>query len=528
MNSFSEMLTSFQGAAKRSIVASSLGCHYYGAALPHCDPDHPDTLQAGILKRFVLEPPKANRVLLRRLKRFTLKYCKAHLVPLAADSDLSVEHWIEGTNYPLWRKKQLLDKWKEIGGNIFNKKKFWQCKSFMKDEPYVEYKHARAINSRTDEFKCLVGPIFKLIEKEVFKLPSFVKNIPVKDRPQYILDMLVRPGSRVYPTDYSAFESLFVDELMDAVEFVLYDYMTQHLTEHNQFRWFCENVLAGENECVFKFFRVKIRAKRMSGEMNTSLGNGFSNLIFTEFVAKQHKIRVKSVHEGDDGLITSDSKIETSWFTELGLIIKMEEVDNINEASFCGIIFDLHDKINVTDPRKVLCSFGWTTHQYARCGTNKRKMLLRCKALSLIYQYPGCPIIQELGRYGLRVTRSFDVRSFIQKRVDLSVYEREKLLKALDNYDPTVCVEPGDRTRLLMERMYGITVQQQLQIEEYLRSLDAIEPLRIPQVQMHIHPHWIHYWDNYVMNDEFGDWPPALWQKISGFMPEWNEDGLIQ
>jgi hypothetical protein len=159
----SSMTSDVLGGAKRSIVASSLGCHLLGAALPHCDPDDPDTLHAGILKRFALDPPKARAGLLAGLKKFTLEFCQTHLTPLPANSDLSVEHWLETTNYPQWRKEQLQQKWNAIGGRLHNKKRWWICKSFMKDEPYVAYKHARAINSRSDEFKCAVGPTFKLI-----------------------------------------------------------------------------------------------------------------------------------------------------------------------------------------------------------------------------------------------------------------------------------------------------------------------------------------------------------------------------
>lgn len=510
-----------QHTSRRSIVAASLGCHLLGAALPHPCPDDPDTLHAGILKRFALMAPQPKVNILDEVMEFTWKYCAEHLQPLRPDVDLSKEHWFDGTAYPLWRKEQLKKKWDDIGCRLKNKHRYWVNKSHQKDEPYNEYKHARAINSRTDEYKVEVGPMFKLIEKEVFKLKEFVKNVPVKDRPAYILEHLAMPGGKIYPTDYSAFESLFTRELMEACEFVLYEYMTQFLAEGDQFMEHVRDVQGGTNECVFKFFRLWIHAKRMSGEMCTSLGNGWANLIFTKFVAFKHGLKVLSVHEGDDGLVVSDKDVHTEWFTELGLLIKMERVESIEEASFCGIIFDPVDCINITDPRDVLASFGWTTHQYANARTGVKKTLLRCKALSLIHQYPGCPILQELGLYGLRVTRSYDVRGFVEKMRGLNMWEREQLQAAIRDYRPGVCVEPGERSRRLMERMYGITVEQQLEIENYLKALNVLQPLDLPQVLMHVHPHWVHYWDNYVLPAGYGDYPPSVWRKLPGFQREW-------
>lgn len=148
--------------------------------MPHPDPSDRATMKAGVLKRFLMKPPKSDPAKRIRLRKFVANWLKNNLVPLSPDSDITVETWIEKTNYPRWRKEQLLDKWKKIVDR--RDPKHFRVKSFMKDETYPEYKHARAINSRSDEFKTLVGPIFKLIEKELFKLDWFIKKVPVKDR----------------------------------------------------------------------------------------------------------------------------------------------------------------------------------------------------------------------------------------------------------------------------------------------------------------------------------------------------------
>jgi len=151
------------------------------------------------------------------------------------------------------------------------------------------------------------------------------------------------------------------------------------------------------------------------------------------------------------------------------------------KASFCGIIYHPDDRINVTDPREVLCTFGWASSKYLHFGSKKLKTLLRCKALSYLHQYPGCPIIQELALYGLRMTRSFNVRSFIMNDRFMSEWDRVAYLAALEDYEKFGLVSRpvGLQTRFLVEDMYGISVNDQINYEKYLASLDHIKPLRL-------------------------------------------------
>jgi hypothetical protein len=493
---------------QRNAAYVDLGTPFYGAAYPHADTDDPDTLRAGAYKRVALAAPPCKPGTHNRMKLFVRKFCEKNLTPLSPDFDFSNETWMENSNYPYWRQQELINTDIEIRLGNLKKPSKHRVDSFGKDEGYPEYKHVRIINAGTDWRKLQCGAIFKAIEEEVFKLRYFVKKVPVRDRPKYIMEQLFLEGNKYYPTDYTSFESLFVEELMDACEFELYRYMTEQLNQNEKFRKFCEEVLGGTNECMYKWFRLYIHAKRMSGEMCTSLGNGFSNLIFTKFVAHEHSLKVKSIHEGDDGLISSDSEIKQVWFEELGLRIKIEEIDDISSASFCGIIFDPKDLQNITNPLKVLANFGWTSNQYWGARESTKRALLRSKALSLIYEYPGCPVVQELALYALRHTRDVKrLTKFTHGRRDIDMFMRQRILSAIEFQDLPVAI-PGVQTRHLMEQEFGITVEMQLKIESYLRSLDHLQVLQIPYLLPLYHNDCIHYWDNYVMNDVFGRFPP--------------------
>ena len=106
----------------RAPVAVSLGCHVKMACLPHPDMSDSDTTRAGITKRFARETPVADAAMLRRLKVFVRDWLRNNMKPLDKDTDVSTKTWLEGTNYPKWRRDELqvlaedmeIDKWRPI------------------------------------------------------------------------------------------------------------------------------------------------------------------------------------------------------------------------------------------------------------------------------------------------------------------------------------------------------------------------------------------------------------------------------
>jgi hypothetical protein len=434
------------------------------------------------------------------------KWVKKHLQPLSCAEDVSFDTWLDGTNYPDWRKEELRQIDREFLDLLqySRKDKHFRdgisIKSFVKDEHYTDWKHARNINARHDYYKITVGRFYKAIENVIYQLPWFIKHVPVADRPQYIKDYVYRVGSKYLCTDYTSFEAWFVEEIMDATEFVLYRHMLQNVNEGPAVVDLIEEVQGGPNRCKFKELYVQINATRMSGEMCTSLGNGFSNLMFMLFMCKLKKCKdVVGVVEGDDGLFTMvGSAPTTEDFAKLGLRIKLEVHDRLEEASFCGMIFDIDDEVIVTDVRKVLASFGWSSSQYTNVRLYKKRALLRCKALSLAYQYPRCPIVWSLARNMLRLTS--DCKMNLSKMIDRmqgNLYRRQILLDAINV--ESVPQEPPLNTRFLVERLYGVSVEYQLEIEKYFNSLTSIGALQCPYIDDIMDDKWKKYAETYVL-----------------------------
>lgn len=466
-------------------------------------------MKAGVCKRIATKLPEFDPNELRKLQKFTARWVRQNLQPLSADIDLSFETWLAKTNYTESRKASLREKWNK--NPDMDDRKYHACKCFMKDETYTEYKHARGIFSRTDEWKCYYGPYIKAIEEQVYKLPWFIKHVPVADRPQYVMDFLYRADAIYSATDYTAYESSFRKEIMNAVSFELYRYTMKNVPTFPNFLKMM-SVISGKNECYFKNFSFTVEATRMSGEMDTSLANGFTNLMVFLYLCKKKKCgEVKMVVEGDDGLAsTASNTFPTSEdFASLGFDIKLELHSTIETASFCGIVFDAKDKINVTNPLEAIYTVGWLPERYKNARESLKLSLLRCKAFSLAYQYPGCPIISEYAQYILRFTRKYHAGSLnLLKKNVFNSYERDLYLKAVSCESKAPKKDTGIGTRILVANLYGISVSDQLEIERFLREKQSLDPFQLGVLDKYVPDTWKQYYDQYGVVSREVDRPP--------------------
>jgi hypothetical protein len=270
----------------------------------------------------------------------------------------------------------------------------------------------------------------------------------------------------------------------------------------------------------------------MSGEMCTSLGNSFANLMIFLFVCSKAGIDEEEVDgfvEGDDGLFRfhADQKIDDKIFTRLGLTIKIEKHAELHTAAFCGLIFDPSSLIIVTDPRKVLAEFGWADPFYVRCNDVRLKELLKAKSMSFAHQYPGCPIVQSLAQFGMRMTRHIDIKRFIEKNATMSHWHRERLMEAMEGDLTTVPVP--DEARNIVESKFGITVSEQLEIEAMLDAKTDLTPIDLG-LPMYFPQEWNDYWANYVFRD-MGEYPTVfpkhmVYDNIPHATAEWDDSAI--
>jgi len=393
-----------------------------------------------------------------QLKWYVMTWVRKYMIPIPSDADVSFGAWLPTTPYPKHRKDEL----EQVAIEYEGCEPDTENESFGKRETYLKYKPPRGINSRHDSFKCFSGPYFSLIERQLFSMKEFIKHIPVKDRPKYLIDMFGHLPGPFLETDYSHFESHFERELMDSCEIVLYEWMLQNFPVASRI---ITKALTGRNRCKFRDFTLEIDAVRMSGDMCTSLGNGFTNMMLVNFVAASKGGEVVGVFEGDDGLVYSTVPIDGSDFSRLGFEIKILVHTDFLRSSFCGMMIS-SDMIHMTDPRKVILNFGWTHSPLMHGGRKVAMGLLRAKALSLLYENPRCPVISVLAK------RFVDLTEGVEARWETNWYETDLQLQAAKYFGWAVAeynLGIPDQTRLDFDEAYDISPIRQKMMESYFR-----------------------------------------------------------
>lgn len=494
----------------RKPMMATNGMHIAGAAPICTDLNAPENFAAAACKRIASETIVPDKATMLRFKKFVAEWLSKNLEPLCPTTDVSFETWIENTNYSRGRKDDLTKLWEEHTQTHLDPE-VTVVKAFLKEETYSTWKYSRTIMARSDLFKCFLGPYIKAIETEVYKLPYFIKHVPEPLRPEYIMNLLHEDGASYSVTDHTSFEAAFVPEIMEAAEFQLYSYMTSQLEGGNtELREMC-GVLKSVNIIQSKLGSMRTTG-RMSGEMCTSLGNGFANLMCMLFTCEEKgAIDLKGVVEGDDGLFKFRGvSPEVSDFAKIGFRVKLDVYDNLSDASFCGMIFDPTDKIVVTDGIEVACKLGWCGKQYVMASQRTRETLLRSKALSYNHQYCNCPIIGALSRAAIRCTEHLHPNAVrrLRHKEKINLYERELLM--LQEKCEVKRIDIPYTTRLLYDEHYGVSPADQVALEAYFDGINQIQALDHSLLLKYVVPEYRDFFSQYVVVDcphEFGS-PP--------------------
>lgn len=478
----------------RHRVCRSLGCEVIGAAKPCPDRRSLSNAVHAFYYRMARKPAVAHKKELRKFRRWVRRFVR-RFDALDPDHSFDFEAWLEETSYPHWRKEELRKAWKQLNGGEISVNRAL-VKMFIKAETYPMYKPPRGIYARIDLAKVVLGPIFKSIEKVIYEKLGFIKKVAVKDRPDFIKEKIDKTGSVYWCTDYSRFESTFVAQLMDICEFQLYDHMLKfHPIQRNNAR-----IIRGENVITSKWFRAHVRACRMSGEMNTSLGNGFSNLCFLLYIAEQAGATIDPVVEGDDGLFSTSccTQIDFGIFDRLGISAVVNRYTNFGEASFCGLRADPDSLENTTDVVGTLMDFGWTlSTQGLHAGPAKLRGLLKSKVLSLLYEYPRCPILWALCKSYSNILKGVE-----PWHGEYNWYTQWLITQTNDCREIEAGTgPPSPQTRVTFADFHGISVERQIEVEDYLLNLKEIRPFHndpVSELVMEFcHPDCIDYFQKH-------------------------------
>lgn len=444
-----------------------------GFAPISADTNDPVTVLRGFEQRVCRDVPVPLPSRLEALSAFVDRWLQAN-VPRVQPMDF--ETWLASTSYPESRKVELRRAHVSLRGGHPSKAQCSKLNSFVKGEGYDQYKWPRLINSRSDAFKVWAGPAIKAVEEAVYRDPHFVKHTPVPERARLVAAMR-QAGQRYYATDFTAFESHFTPAVMEALELRLYRHC---LAQWTGLPLYCRTMTGLNVMSTRSGVRYKKTARRMSGDMCTSLGNGFSNLMLALFLAEQKGGHLSGFVEGDDGLFATDFELNAQDYLDLGFTIKCAEVTNPMEASFCGMVFAESGQV-LRDPRHFAANFAWTT-SYLNAGPKIMRELLKAKALSAAYETPACPIVWALVSKALSATGTADPR-FVYDGYHVAPLSQGPAQGS-----------PNSDTRELFARLYGVSPSAQLLIEACILRGDTAAAAQL----LGPNPAMAHYSARYV------------------------------
>lgn len=431
--------------------------------------------------------PISNPTILEQLKEYVIYFLKKQkrkgflkpLPPLQEQDDKLFNEWLDQNKHYGYSRKCMFRRKRKIVkpfSQVVWRDKFLDVQSFPKLKMTNEAKYPRLVNSRSDYYKVLVAPYVKLIEDQLFKLKWFLSGIPTHKFPPYLEKLTVNPW--IMETDYSSFEGCFTPEYTACVEQQLWKFFLKNNPEMlNIFmsQYYDRDGSVHVNKIYGKNFRGFVEGSRMSGEMWTSLANGFSNLINVKFLAHMKKQKIHGYVMGDDGIFSMDTPFLTKEdFSQLGFNIKIKYDNSISHTSFCGNIYSPQSQTIVIEPGQISSLFTNMKKSYFRASTKKKLQLLKNKAQSLYCIGKYTPIISKLA---LKIIELIPDQGI--KIVDY----REKWLIEQQMQDTIETFEPVPipyENRWIYADKFNISLEQQYQIEQYISNIKTLTDTTLP------------------------------------------------
>jgi len=448
------------------------------------DPNDHYNMECAFRKRIAPVMPTGNRKVIRALSAYVHRWMDRHLKPLDPiehlDRQLFVAWLEDNRSYNQRRKQELLDAYNKLWekGYPILVRKDYDCKSFLKRECYETYKYPRMINSRSDKFKARVAAYVHLIEKEVYKQPQFVKGQRIDELPTKLVRLRRYPW--ILETDYSSFESGFSPMYTRAVEEALFEHMLKY-NPHvladilSAYRYMGRPV---QQKLVGRDYTAHVTGTRMSGDMWTSLCNGFSNLMNAKFFAHRKHIKIEGFVEGDDGIFGMEQPVFTEDdYKSLGFVIKMNYGQDLSHTCFCGNLFVPEEMKILIEPEQIM-RLDWSIDAASiNYSKSVRLDLLLAKAQSLYVLGKHTPIASWLAyTLILRLKGHTPRREQSNRwwtRLEDEIWSQTKLVP------PTVSM----KARLLYQQMFGIPVQVQLDLESSIRNSCGLPSFIYPLVK---------------------------------------------
>ncbi len=224
--------------------------------------------------------------------------------------------------------------------------------------------------------------------------------------------------------------------------------------------------------------RYKTRGRRMSGDMNTALGNCIIMVLMVAAWCRGRKYDI--LDDGDDCLVFLE-KADLTWaiasvgpaFLEFGMEVKVEAIAyEIEEIEWCQsrpVQVGPEEWRMVRNPSKVLGG-ALGGFKYFEQSIRARRRLVNTIGLGELACNAGVPVLQDFALSLVRIsgtTRTLSLDSVDQLYYRVSRELRELGVKTLADVKPRQ-IWPGSRFSYF--KAWGVPAHEQVELERYFRA----------------------------------------------------------
>ncbi|AGG23390.1 RNA-dependent RNA polymerase [Citrus yellow vein-associated virus] len=372
-----------------------------------------------------------------------------------------------------------------------------RVETFIKNEKFDwalkgEEADPRAIQPRKPKYLAEVGRWFKPLERIIYKdlskrlygegaEPCIAKGLNALESGATLRRKWEKFSSPVCVSlDASRFD-LHVSVGMLKFTHKLYDYYCKSPTLQRYLKWTLRN--HGVASCKELSYEYEVVGRRMSGDMDTALGNCVIMSILTWFMLSELGIKHELFDNGDDCLFICEShdvpspEVITNWFSDFGFVVRLEGVTSVFERiEFCQ-----------TSP--VWTERGWLMCRNIKSLSKDLTNVNSCTGSTIEYTH-WLKAVGKCGSIlnaGVPIFQSFHnmlERLGTNSRIDRGVFFKSGLVNLIRGMDRQPDVDITTSARLSFEVAFGITPGMQLAIERYydsvMGSLSKIETTKWP------------------------------------------------
>jgi hypothetical protein len=336
----------------------------------------------------------------------------------------------------------------------------------------INAKTPRAIQFRSPRYTAKLSQYLMPVEKKIFGmgkdgLPAsvenrlFAKGLNSFQRAKRLQAMHRWSNTVWVLLDHSRFDANVTTE---HIEWESRCYQKVLAGPLKQFKWLMRQQLANRGRTT-SGLRYTCRGKKMSGEYNTSLGDGVINAALLLSWVKGLDAEV--LVDGDDSVIAISaeefSKLDMSYFARNGWTTKIETTTTFEEVEFCQmrpVQIRPGNWRMVRNPWRVLNRALCTIHRYhGEAWLGYLRAVAECEWACNF----GVPVLEEFAHYMMRHSRG-------HKAVTLWEYTEQRAAIEPKLKYRRMAIHPTARASMMLAWNFGLAEQRQ--VEAYLANAD--------------------------------------------------------